>query len=98
MKKEKPSCPACFGKLEIVFPEGDDGLRTSPETCLACLQKTECLRTAMKGKSGISVRQAVVDRAYSSGSMGFVERWSRRKELNRRFNQRVKKERLKKEK
>ena len=97
MKEEKPNCPACFGNLEIVFPESGDGLRASPETCMACLQKTECLRTAMKGRSGITVREAAVDRAYTSGSMGFVERWSRKKELNRRLKQQVKKEKSQKE-
>ena len=90
MKAKKPSCRVCFGDLEIVFPVGDDGLRTSPETCMVCPQKTDCLRTAMKGKSGISVRKAAVDRAYQSGSMGFVERWARKKELDRRFRQQVK--------
>ena len=80
----------------MVFPEGEDGLRTSPETCMACPQKTECLRTAMKGKSGINVRQEIVDRAYASGSMGFVERWSKKKELQRRFKGQVKREKLKK--
>jgi len=97
MKEEKPNCPVCFGNLEIVFPESGDGLRTSPETCMACLHKTECLRTAMKGSSGITVREAAVDRAYTSGSMGFVERWSRKKELNRRLKQQVKKEKSQKE-
>ncbi len=92
MKEEKLNCPACFGNLEIVFPEGEDGLRVSPETCMACLRKTECLRTAMKGKAGINVREETVDRAYTSGSMGFIERWSRKKELNRRFKQQVKRE------
>ena len=98
MKEEKPSCPACFGELEIVFPEGDDGLRASPETCMACLRKTECLRTAMQGTSGINLRETVIDRAYASGAMGFVERWSRKKELSRRLNEQVKKEKYQREK
>jgi hypothetical protein len=98
MKEEKPSYPACFGNLEIVFPESGDGLRASPETCLACLHKTECLRTAMKGTSGITVHEAAVDRAYTSGSMGFVERWSRKKELNRKRRQQAKREKLQKDK
>jgi hypothetical protein len=98
MNEEKPNHPACFADLEIVFPESGDGLRASPETCMACLQKTECLRTAMKGTSGINVREAAVDRAYTSGSMGFVERWSRKKELSRRLKQQVKREKLQKEK
>jgi len=91
MKKENQKCPACFGKLEIVFPEADDGLRASPETCMKCRQKTECLRAAMQGPSGINVREAAVDRAYSSGSMGFVERWSRKKDLNRQLKQQTRK-------
>ena len=48
--KERPSC---FGELDIVFPECEDGFRCSPETCLACEHKTECLRVAMKGKGGL---------------------------------------------
>jgi len=98
MKEEKPKCPACFGNLEIVFPESDDGLRASPGTCMACPQKTECLRTAMKGKAGINVREEALDRAYTSGSMGFIERWSKKKALNRRFKQQVKREKLQREK
>jgi hypothetical protein len=92
MKEEKQSCPVCFGNLEIVFPEADHGLRASPETCMACPQKTECLRTAMQGKSGIHVREEVVDRAYTSGSMGFMERWSKKKELSRRLKVQAKRE------
>ena len=98
MKEEKGSCLACFGNLETVFPESGDGLRASPETCMACRHKTDCLRTAMKGTSGITVREAAVDRAYTSGSMGFVERWSRKKELNRRLKQEAKREKLQKKK
>ena len=97
MNEEKQSCPVCFGNLEIVFPEADHGLRASPETCMACPQKTECLRTAMQGKSGIHVREEVVDRAYTSGSMGFMERWSKKKELSRRLKEQAKKEKLIKE-
>ena len=96
MKEEKPNCPVCFGNLEIVFPESSDGLRASPAGCMACLHKTDCLRTAMKGTSGIAVREAAVDRAYTSGSIGFVERWSRKKEFCRRLKQEAKREKLKK--
>jgi len=83
MKEKDPNVPICFGDLEVVFPKHDDGLRASPETCMACPHKTACLRAAMNGRSGISVRGEVIDRAYSSGSMGFFERWSRKKELSR---------------
>ncbi len=80
---ENKNYPFCFGILETVFPKGENGLRFSPETCLMCIYKTECLKTAMQGKSGISVKEEVVDRAYDSGMLGFFERWSRKKALKR---------------
>jgi len=76
--------PNCFGDLDAVFPQGEDGLRHSPETCLACPHKTKCLRAAMQGGQGIQVREEKVDRAYESGMMGFFERWTKKKELDTR--------------
>ncbi len=76
--------PICFGVLETVFPMGEDGLRVSPEECLMCLRKTECLQSAMAGSGGSEVREEILDRAYSSGAVGFFERWSRKKALHRR--------------
>jgi hypothetical protein len=82
--------PACFGELETVFPKGKNGLRNTPETCLACRHKTECLRSAIDGVGGLKVREEFVDRAYSSGSIGFMERWSKKKEINRRLEKKIK--------
>lgn len=76
--------PYCFGKLETVFPLGEDGLRHSPATCILCPHKTECLRAALKGEEGARVEEEHIDRSYESGSIGFWERWSRRKLLERR--------------
>ncbi len=73
--------PYCYGKLECVFPMGEDGLRETPESCMVCYCKTECLRTAMQGQAGAQVREEKVDRAYAAGMMGFFERWSRKKTL-----------------
>ena len=78
-----PEKPDCFGDIHTVFPLGDDGLRHSPESCLACAHKTDCLRTAMAGGDGVQVREEMVDRAYTSNNMGFFERWSRRKYLSK---------------
>ncbi len=83
--------PYCFGKLDIVFPMGKDGLRHTPETCFVCFYKTECLRTAMKHHDGLKVREECVDRAYNSGIMSFFERWSRKKELHRKMTETRKK-------
>ncbi|PID40610.1 MAG: hypothetical protein CR984_02310 [Proteobacteria bacterium] len=77
----------CFGDLETVFPMGDDDLRHTPEACMICRYKTECLRNAMTTKAGITVHEELVDRAYSSGVVGFLERWSRKKTLSQRKRQ-----------
>ena len=45
--------PDCFGHLEIVFPKGKHGLRDTPQTCLPCSHKTQCLRSAMQGADGL---------------------------------------------
>ena len=77
--------PACYGKLEVVFPKGGDGLRHSPDSCMPCFFKTRCLRTAMEGSEGLQVEEERTDRAYESGLIGFFERWSRKKELSRKI-------------
>ena len=76
--------PECFGQLDIVFPMGEDGLRHSPETCLKCLEKTDCLRTGLKGKAGLDVHEEHVDRSYDSGMIGFAQRWSQKKAIKSR--------------
>ena len=78
----KKEVPYCFGKLENVFPLSKDGLRHTPESCMPCLYKTECLRTAVSQKQGLVVHEEKVDRAYAAGTIGFFERWSRRKSLH----------------
>ena len=89
-KDRKPEYPYCFGKLNTVFPLGDDGLRHTPESCMVCRYKTECLREALKNSDGIQVREEKLDRAYNAGMVGFLERWSRKKELHRQKQQRKK--------
>ena len=79
--------PECFGQLDTVFPLGEDGLRHSPEACLECPHKTDCLRTGLKGKAGLKVHQEHIDRSYDSGMIGFVERWSKKKSISRHVNE-----------
>ena len=89
MSREK-EYPYCFGKLEKVFPMGDDGLRHPPESCMVCLYKTECLRRAVQASGGLKIKEEQVDRAYAAGIMGFFERWSRKKDLHRRMENKKK--------
>ena len=82
MTKEK--LPYCYGKLEEVFPLGEDGFRNVPESCLVCIYKTRCLRSAMAGAEGLSVKEERVDQAYEAGMIGFFDRWSRKKALHKK--------------
>ena len=75
------TAPDCYGKLDIVFPMGKDGLRHTPQSCMACQLKTDCLRAAVTKNQGITVKQEMVDRAYASGNMGFLKRWAMKKSL-----------------
>jgi hypothetical protein len=75
--------PYCYGKLEIVFPMREDGLRRTPEACMLCRYKTGCLRQAMAATEGLDVLEENIDRAYDSGIIGFWERWSKKKNLQR---------------
>lgn len=78
--------PGCFGNLDRVFPMNEGGLRRSSERCFACAEKSECLRAAVSGKNQITVEEEKVDRAYKSGKISFLQRWSRKKVL---YNRRV---------
>ena len=51
---------------------------------MECEHKTDCLRQAMQSQAGIGVREAAVDRAYESGTLGFLERWAKKKALQQR--------------
>ena len=85
MENRRPDTrPYCFGDLEVVFPMGPDGLRSTPASCMVCHCKTECLRTAMAGPAGARVHREHLRRAEDAGMVGFFERWSRKKQLDRR--------------
>jgi len=75
--------PQCFGDLHTVFPLRSDGLRVTPINCLQCIHKTACLRQAMGRRSGLTVREEMLERAYRGGVVGFFQRWSQKKSLQR---------------
>jgi hypothetical protein len=75
--------PECYGDLQTVFPMRSDGLRVTPITCLQCVHKTLCLRTALGKRSGYSVREEMLERAYRGGVIGFFQRWSQKKSIHR---------------
>jgi hypothetical protein len=73
----------CFGVLEIVFPLGEDGMREVPQGCAGCAQRVACMKAALASEEGIRFREDRVERLERSGMIGWLERWSRKKELSR---------------
>lgn len=93
MNPRKGAKPFCFGKLERVFPMGEQGLRETPESCFPCIFRVECLRSAMEQAEGLTVREETVDRAYTAGVIGFWARWSKKKTLRQEMEKRQKEKR-----
>lgn len=81
---KKNNLPECFGQLERVFPMGSHGLRETPDHCMFnCPHKTQCLKQAMSGSGGLNVKHEMVARGEKAGTIGFFQRWSRKKKLHR---------------
>jgi len=88
MNKEKNNIRECFGKLEKVFPMGENGLRQTPDECyFHCPLKTRCLGQAMASMDGIKVEEEIIERSTRAGAMNFFERWSRKKQVHRKISQ-----------
>jgi len=91
MKSDSSEHPVCFGVLEQVFPKCADGLRQSPDRCMNCRFKVDCLRKAVSGPDGNRVREEVIDRAYGTGAISFFERWSKKKYFRGRLKKQTEK-------
>jgi hypothetical protein len=77
--------PDCYGDLEKVFPMTETGLRQTPHYCrYECEFKTECLKKALVSLKGRKVEEELLERGSKAGAIGFVERWSRKKQLDRK--------------
>lgn len=86
MNEKTESLPECFGTLEKVFPMTETGLRQTPDDCFYhCPVKTRCLKAAMGTKDGAKVEEETVERSARAGMINFFERWSRKKRLHRRL-------------
>ena len=77
----------CFGVLEEVFPMGEDGLRHTPDACMTCERKTECLKIAVQQSNGLRLAEERIDRAYQSQNISFLARWSKKKTIDRQRRQ-----------
>ena len=81
----------CFGRLEKVFPMGEDGLRTSPPECMKCPMAKPCLQAAMRQLEGLEMQEKRIDEAYERGMMGTLERWSKKKLIRQQIDEQKKK-------
>ena len=89
MTRTDPPHPGCFGDIEEVFPKGKDGLRNSPDKCVACVFKVACIQTAMQGNDGLMIQEERIDRAYAAGLISFFERWSKKKALRQKIGRNI---------
>ncbi len=81
-KNFKNDKPDCFGILDKVFPMTALGLRQTPDYCFNfCPVKTQCLEYAMTTKNGTTLEEEIIERGTESGAIGFLERWSRKKQV-----------------
>lgn len=83
MSEQGKETGECYGILEKVFPVGEGGLREVAPACQGCPQRVSCLKNALATRDGLELRNEIIDRAASAGLMGRLQRWSRKKELNR---------------
>ena len=77
----------CFSILERVFPVGESGLREVPSLCQGCYERVLCLKAALRTQEGLELRERFLERSERAGMLGRLERWSRKKELNRLMNE-----------
>ena len=80
----------CFGDLEKVFPMGEDGFRISPPECMECPMVKPCIQAAMRGAEGLKEEEKRIDRAYRCGLIGTFERWSKKKLIRKKIEDKEK--------
>jgi len=77
--------PECFGRLDIVFPVGEEGIRTTPPECLKCALAKSCIQAAMRTTGGLKLEEERVDRAYEYGLIGRLACWSEKKFIHQKI-------------
>ncbi|MCD6561473.1 MAG: hypothetical protein J7L16_06930 [Deltaproteobacteria bacterium] len=78
----KESRKDCFGRLNKVFPEGKNKLREVPPGCFDCIDRKECLRTALNTEEGLEFKSGLIERNRGLGFMDHLKRWSDKKQIS----------------
>ncbi|MEW5724035.1 MAG: hypothetical protein AB1896_13075 [Thermodesulfobacteriota bacterium] len=79
--------PDCFGRLDQVFPLGEEGLRQVRPSCDGCGLVKDCLAAAARSPEGVEMRARrteAAQRDQGRGLIGFLNRWSELKASRRR--------------
>jgi hypothetical protein len=85
MVDDKADRPDCFAQLDIVFPMGEEGIRTTPLECMKCSLVKSCIQAAMLSTEGLRLEEKRVDRAYEYGLIGRLECWSKKKLIHQKI-------------
>ncbi len=85
MVNDKADRPDCFAQLDIVFPMGEEGIRTTPPECMNCSLVKSCIQAAMRSTEGLRLEEERVDRAYEYGLIGRLECWSKKKLIHQKI-------------
>ena len=85
MVDDKAHRPECFGQLQIVFPVGEEGIRTTPPKCMKCSLVKSCIQAAMGSTEGLRLEEERVDRAYEYGLIGRFDCWSKKKLIHQKI-------------
>jgi hypothetical protein len=76
--------PDCYGRLEKVFPVGEEGLRQVPPGCLECQLRVDCMKKALGGLEGLEFQAERVEGSAEPGIIKRAKLWSLRKEIERK--------------
>lgn len=77
--------PACFARLNQVFPLGAEGLREIRPSCRECPEVTPCLRAALDTPEGVTMRaerMEAMESHFGRGPLAFLRRWSELKAIH----------------
>ncbi|GEM_PF-351164 len=79
--------PPCFGKLDEVFPVGNEGIREVRERCIRCDYRIQCLKEALNTEEGIRFQEEILKRTPAKTISDWIRRWSEKKLLSKRLEE-----------
>ena len=66
-------------------------MREVPPDCFDCIDRKECLQTALATEEGLEFKSGLIERNGGLGFMDHLKRWSDKKHLSRLLKQKKRK-------